>query len=127
MDRVLKDLQAFFVEYPFVGLVLPDGWFGRPYDNRLQFTRAEMRGDELRIQFAQEETVILTGDFQVEVTGESLAIRDFSTAEWQWKGSGPQGYPLPFYWFSGEGSYFKSFFVLMMRFCVVASWSRFRG
>lgn len=48
MDRTLNDVRAFFLEHPFVGLVLPDGWFGRLYDNWLQYSRIHMSGDELR-------------------------------------------------------------------------------
>ena len=88
MDRILDEVRAFFLEHPFVGLVLPDGWFGRPYDNWLQYKRAEISGVELQIVFEQNQTAILTGYFQIEVTGKSLAIRGFSAAEWHWKAYG---------------------------------------
>ena len=88
LDRVLDDVQEFFLEHPFGGLVLPDGWFGRPYDNWLQFTCAEMSDGELRVHFAHDEKAILTGYIEVEVTENLLMLRGFSVAEWHWKAYG---------------------------------------
>lgn len=88
MDRILDEVRAFFLEHPFVGLVLPDGWFGRPYDNWLQYSWIDTNGDELRIQFAQDEIAILTGGIEVEVIENSLMVRGFLAAEWHWKAYG---------------------------------------
>lgn len=87
-NTVVEHIRSFFDEHPSVGLILPDGWFGRPHDNLLFFTEVETFEGQLSIKFAQGEVLELTGDLHVERNETSLAIQDFSALVWNWKSYG---------------------------------------
>lgn len=46
LDRRIK---FFFLRHRSCGLKLPNGWFGRPYENRLSLVKAEAHDDALII------------------------------------------------------------------------------
>ena len=85
MNTVVEQIRSFFDEHPSVGLILPDGWFGRPHDNLLFFTEVEIFEGQLRVKFAQDEMLEVTGDPHIDRNGASLTIQGFSTLVWSWK------------------------------------------
>ncbi|MDR7153237.1 hypothetical protein J2W40_000031 [Sphingobium xenophagum] len=74
------------------GLILPDGWFGRPHDSQHSLTSLAENGDSL--------TMILDGDItlqfkklkMVSPSPEELLFRSFDSLrfEWQAPDGGPQ-------------------------------------
>src|SRR5699024_5247068 len=85
MNTVIEQIRSFFDEHPSAGLILPDGWFGRPYDNLLFFTEVEIFEGQLSIKFAQGEVLELTGDLRIDRSEDSLVIQGFSALVWSWK------------------------------------------
>ena len=85
MKYVIDEIRAFFGTYPTVGLILPDGWFGRPYDNVLGFIAADNIDGELHIEFSGGEKLRISGDPHVEHLESSLAITGFTFMEWTWR------------------------------------------
>jgi hypothetical protein len=57
-----------------VGLILPRGWFGRPYDNNLQLTWAHGRGTRLFVELDGELVLIATGDVSGRETREEFVV-----------------------------------------------------
>lgn len=49
MNTVVEQIRSFFDEHPSVGLILPDGWFGRPNDDLLFLIEVDIYEDSLSI------------------------------------------------------------------------------
>ena len=45
-----RRIKFFFLRHRSCGLKLPNGWFGRPYDNRLSLVEVEIHDDALVIE-----------------------------------------------------------------------------
>jgi len=63
-----------------IGLILPDGWFGRPNDNILKFVAFQMDADKLRIELEEQLLLSFVGNLQIseEEDGRNLAIGKFT-------------------------------------------------
>jgi len=72
----------------YVGLVLPDGWFGRPYDNMLTLDSVVLDGDELSISLDGDMRILITGDVDTSLDGAALKIFGFSQLLWSWRPEG---------------------------------------
>lgn len=80
----LKAVREFFREFDDVGLVLPDGWFGRPFDNLFRLTRSEMQPGLLILELEENLILSFRGDIQLERTGAKLRIDGFSEFDLDW-------------------------------------------
>lgn len=89
---VAEKVQAFFQKHPVVGLILPDGWFGRSYDNLYKFKSAKSVQEEFHIEFSGREMLRIRGDLQVDRTEQSLVLSGFSLLEWSWQFYGSDKY-----------------------------------
>jgi len=61
------------------GLILPTGWFGRPYDNHHSITWFEDRKYKLLIEIDEQLLIIITksNQFEIVVNNNDLIIRNF--------------------------------------------------
>ncbi|MSP13841.1 MAG: hypothetical protein EXR62_12905 [Chloroflexi bacterium] len=59
------------------GLVLPDGWFGRPYDNTHQLTHLEIWSHKLLIELDDQLLLIFTDIKKVRIENSELLLTDF--------------------------------------------------
>ena len=50
ISETVRVITEFFDDQLAAGLVLPNGWFGRPYDNLHQLTGCTVAGDTMRIE-----------------------------------------------------------------------------
>ncbi len=70
------------------GLVLPNGWFGRPFDNRHRVTYLEHRAFWFFLEFDERVLLVFREPGRFESSGQELIIGDFSHLYFDWKGYG---------------------------------------
>ncbi len=80
LERVV---EGWFARHGGGGLVLPDGWFGRPHDNVHQLTFVASRPAWLIIEL--DERLLLTiHDPGPVLDSDDLVIAGFSTCSFDW-------------------------------------------
>ena len=71
------------------GPILPDGWFGRPYDNTYWLQDVEVEGDTFTVRLNEDTALVFKGLTQVCVrNGEQnaeLVFEDFTHLMFRWK------------------------------------------
>jgi hypothetical protein len=81
---VAAALSAWCRRVPAVGLVLPSGWFGRPYDNNLRLTWAHGRGSRLFVELDDQLLLVATGELSGrETPGEFVVSARQFVFDWQ--------------------------------------------
>ena len=70
------------------GLILPSGWFGRPYDNFHQLTWIEERKSKLIVEIDNQLYLIFTKPIQLEVINNNLVITGFEQLVFDYQGYG---------------------------------------
>ena len=82
LDRRIK---FFFLRHRSCGLKLPNGWFGRPYENRLSLVKAEAHDDALIIELNHPLHLIFHGIPTLESKTDGLHLTDFNALVFEWK------------------------------------------
>lgn len=77
-------VRDFFATVGFAGLVLPSGWFGRPYDNLLQLTRSEASGEALILELDGQLVLTFAGEPRLTSTDRGLRLTGFTGLAWDW-------------------------------------------
>lgn len=72
-------------------LVLPDGWYGRPYDNQHVATSVIESSDSLTLVLDQKITLHFEGLKLVEVRNRELVIGPFDRLHFEWIAYGNSG------------------------------------
>jgi hypothetical protein len=89
--RVRREVVDFCADNVLVGLILPNGWFGRPYDNVMPLTGCTVAGDRLEVDLAGgDRRLSFQGEGLESAVGDlGLVLRGFSvlTFDWLWYGS----------------------------------------
>lgn len=67
VERTLQTVLTFFADFNVAGLKLPDGWFGRPYDNLHQLTTAVL-AIGLPVSMCSSRAVRTAGRIEISVT-----------------------------------------------------------
>ncbi|MFI6424508.1 hypothetical protein [Promicromonospora sp. NPDC050880] len=80
----LAAIRRFFSVVECAGLILPSGWFGRPYDNLMQLTRGEASEDSLLLELDGQLILKFAGRTQVASTDRGLQIGGFAVLSWDW-------------------------------------------
>jgi hypothetical protein len=81
-SEIVRAVESCFAEHP-AGLVLPDGWFGRPYDNLHQLTACTATGGTVRVELDGQLSLEFEGSGTVAVRdGAGLVIRGFTSLLW---------------------------------------------
>jgi hypothetical protein len=75
-----------------VGLVLPDGWFGRPYDNIYHIATAHENDGVLVIHLVEQLWLRFEGPSHVKVVNSELVIDGFVQCVVQWQIAGTLEY-----------------------------------
>jgi hypothetical protein len=79
-------VRHFFAKHGRAWLVLPDGWYGRPFDSLFSLTLATDLPHGLRIELEGGRELICEGDVRVARTEfenyPALSIEGFQTASW---------------------------------------------
>lgn len=83
-NDALVTVREFFSAVGYAGLILPSGWFGRPYDNLLQLTRSEASDQSLLLEFDNQLVLTFAGAPQVTSTDKGLRLSGFAALAWDW-------------------------------------------
>lgn len=83
-ERAVRD---FFAEFGGASLQLPDGWFGRPFDNIHQLTRVRSTGAEIDVTLDDVQVLTLHLARAAAREGRVLSLRVLE-GRWEWTGYG---------------------------------------
>jgi hypothetical protein len=72
--RALQQVTSWFETQSAAGLILPGGWFGRPYDNQHQLTWAQARPTKLVLELDHRLLLVLTEPGLPRPDGASLVV-----------------------------------------------------
>ena len=67
------------------GLILPDGWFGRPYDNLHRLSFIEVRPHKLLLELDNQLLLIFTDVSKVYIENSELILEDFAQCVFDWQ------------------------------------------
>lgn len=86
-SRAMADLirQWFARAGQATGPILPDGWFGRPYDNSYILKDIQIVGDVLVIKLSEDTSLTLEQLGQVYIDNSELVFEGFHTCLFRWK------------------------------------------
>lgn len=84
VEQVRDAVVAWFGGVGLAGLILPTGWFGRPYDNRLELTESMVAAARLVLVLDDQHLLVLTRPTEVEAEGGTLRISGFVHGLWDW-------------------------------------------
>lgn len=75
----IETLTNWQINNPTFGLLLPNGWFGRPYDNCHEITWIEERKYRFLIEIDEQLLFIITksNQFEIITNNNDLIIRNF--------------------------------------------------
>ena len=79
-------VERFFAKHGRAGLVLPDGWYGRPFDSLFALSSALDLRDGLKIEMEGGRELVCEGNVTVVETEfqkyPALRIEGFKSASW---------------------------------------------
>jgi|SRR5579859_374882 len=81
-------VQRWFKDEAGGSLFLPDGWYGRPYDNWHALTSIEESGNTLTIILDQKLTLRFDGLKSVKAQKRELTFGPFEKLRFEWEGFG---------------------------------------
>lgn len=83
-ESTLDTVRDFFATMGYAGLILPSGWFGRPFDNLHQLTRSEASEQSLLIELDNQLVLTFSGELWATPTDEGLRLGGFTSLAWDW-------------------------------------------
>ncbi|MFJ1936841.1 hypothetical protein ACIOGZ_29805 [Kitasatospora sp. NPDC088160] len=86
-DETLDAITAWFANVEYAGLILPSGWFGRPFDNQHQLTWAHVRHGKLLLELDERLLLVLTAPGAPSIDGQNLIVT-FAQLVFDWQGYG---------------------------------------
>lgn len=72
-------------------LVLPDGWYGRPYDNQHVVTSVDEAGDRLTVILDHKITLYFLGLKSIQICDRELVFGPFIRMRFEWSAYGESG------------------------------------
>ncbi len=76
-EKILRMVREWFAEVKLVGLELPSGYFGRPYDNQHELTFSIARPHKLILELDSRVYLIFTDVSQAHVEPDALVLAGF--------------------------------------------------
>ena len=70
-------MKNWFAKNEVFGITLPDGWFGRPYDNHHRLTLIDDRKNKLLVEVDEQLFFLITKPVKCSVLDGNLVISDF--------------------------------------------------
>lgn len=87
---IAQIVEEFFAKHSAAGLVLPNGWFGRPYDNLHRLTACTAARHAVRVELDGQLTLTFEGaGIEAVRDRDSLTVRGFTKLVWEWLSYGP--------------------------------------
>lgn len=89
--RNAECVQRWFIEEKSGSLMLPDGWFGRPFDNQHELTSLVESNSDLTIILDGNLTLYFYGLESVETRKKELVFSRFHNLRFEWQDAGGSG------------------------------------
>lgn len=83
-NSFVKTVQTWFETEWGGSMVLPDGWFGRPYDNQHMLTSVQQDGDKLIIVLDEILRLEFEGLDSVQTGKHELIFGPFNKLRFEW-------------------------------------------
>ena len=83
-----KEIESYIEEINSFGLVLPNGWFGRPFDNCHEMTWLEEKDNKLIIELDKQLYLIFTKPVSCTKQENDLIISNFKQLVFDYQGYG---------------------------------------
>lgn len=74
------------------GPILPDGWFGRPYDNIFVLKDVQLAGDVLTVYLSEDTTLVFDRLGRVYLDNSELVFEGFRACALRWREYGGSRY-----------------------------------
>ena len=87
----IRFISQWFEREEGAGLVLPDGWYGRPFDNLLNLISIERDAIVLVIELDSGLVLHFTGLRNIQSHGHDLVFSDFDSLQFKENGPGISG------------------------------------
>lgn len=87
-ERIVVPIRLWFDKNEYGGLVLPSGWFGRPYDNRFVLKDINIEAGNLILRLGGDYKMIISGEIAVNDINSELTISGYDRCEFQWVDQG---------------------------------------
>lgn len=84
-DQAAGTIRYWFSIAEAAGLVLPDGWFGRPYDNQLNLTCVEERPSRLLLELDDDLLLVFERPLAVAIDDSVLELSHFTQFIFAWQ------------------------------------------
>jgi hypothetical protein len=78
-------IENWFKKSKHCGLVLPSGWFGRPYDNQHSLSSIEQPADRVTLILDQKLKLQFEGLKSITDEGKDLVLGPFDRLSFEWK------------------------------------------
>ena len=85
VQEIAKEITKWFQRTGGGGLILPDGWFGRPYDNIHQLTFIEIRSCKIIIELDEQLHLLLTEPKSITCTNGEIILGGFRQCVFDWQ------------------------------------------
>lgn len=83
--KFTKPIYDWFKQETGGSLILPDGWYGRPYDNLHMLTSLDEAGTVVIIVLDRKLTLKFEGLSKIEACGEELVFGPFEKLHFDWE------------------------------------------
>jgi hypothetical protein len=84
-DHISKIIQDWFAKAKGASLVLPDGWFGRPFDNWHELSYLEQRPHKLLLELDDQLLLVCTDLRSAQIVGRDLVLSGFAQCVFDWQ------------------------------------------
>ena len=101
IEKILDTLEKWFRITGGCGLILPDGWFGRPHDNIHQLTFVKIRQGKIIIELDNTLHLIVTEPKVAENRNNEFILGKFLQCVFDWR-EYDTGIPHCSYYTSGD-------------------------
>lgn len=86
-DEIKADVERWFAANGVAGLILPDGWFGRPHDSQHRLTWLASRPQRLLVELDGRVILLFVAPGSVESTPRELVVDGASHVVVSWSAS----------------------------------------
>lgn len=83
-DDIVSAIRDFFAAVGYAALILPRGWFGRPYDTFMTLTGSRASEEGLVLELDRQHVLRVDGSPQLTSTQDGLRLSGFTGLVWDW-------------------------------------------
>jgi len=85
VKKIIRNIEDWFSREGGGGLILPDGWFGRPHDNFHQLTSISDSNSLIEIVLDDILQLKFEGNIEIHESSGNLIISNFKKLDFQWQ------------------------------------------